>query len=108
MMYKDYSSIKDFLNEMDLKYNRLLDCVIFYVDGDVLLENIGGCGFRLDNRIKTKSATVIKSRSVYNICSQYRVEYISQEEAIQKIQAVIKDLKEGGENNGEDKKNGFK
>lgn len=104
MKYLNDNSIMSFLDEMSNNYYRLVDSILMYIDGDILLVNVGTKGFKLDNRLKTKSCKVFKSKTVGCICSNYRSELISEGEAVEAIKTKIQELE--SEVKQDEKKNG--
>ena len=92
MLYTDVQSINSFLDEMIDNYSRLVDVAIMKIDNDILLMNVGARDFKLDSRLKTKSYKIAKRKTIYNMCYNLKAEYISREEAIKNIEAIIRDF----------------
>lgn len=92
MIYQGDKSIINFLEEMSVNYNRVIDNVIMCIDNDVLLVNVGTKAFKLDDRLKTKSYNACKIKTVGHICSSYKRGLISKEQAVKSIKNKIKEL----------------
>lgn len=92
MLYKNNETILSFLNEMSINYNRIIECSLTYIDGDIILNNIGTKGFKLDPRLKNRDYKVSKNKTIYNICDKYKRKLITEDEAVLEIKNKIQEL----------------
>lgn len=91
MLYKDDKTIYLYIEELK-NINTVIEHIIFLIDNDVLLENVGVKGFKLDERIKKGNYKIYKKRNIDVICNRYKRNLITKDEAFKSIKEKINEI----------------